>query len=134
MSSGKSFTKKISIIIFIIMFAVMGWLKWNNSQNQTKIDSNTEPRWLLFHSTKCEACEKMLDLSAKLEDEYTGRVEFIHIDIYDTSNEKITSDYKISFIPTSVFEVGGKEPITKIGAISEDELRKLLDDLVKNNE
>lgn len=126
--------KNISLLFLVATFLLLGWLKWSSSQDQTEIEPNMEPRWLLFHSNTCEACAKMMDLSTKLKEDYSGKVEFILIDIYDESNEKIASDYNISFIPTSVFEVRGKEHITKIGEIPEEELREILDSLVIENE
>lgn len=128
--------KKSGVIILLLLcvFIVLALIKWNSLQEQTEMDPIEEPRWLLFHSTSCEACEEMVSLSSNLKEEYKGRVEFINVEISDVSNEKVVKQYKVNFIPTSVFEVKGKEAITRIGAISEDELRVILDNMVKENE
>jgi thioredoxin-like negative regulator of GroEL len=134
MAIKKDLSKKITLLILVLVFVFLGWLKWNSSQNQSQIEPLEQPRWLLFHSAKCEACIKMEALSEELKDEYVGKVEFIDVDIDKVSNERIVSEYKISFIPTSVFEVEGAEPITHIGALPEKKLRELLDNMVKNDE
>lgn len=130
----KRLQRRVSLLFLIIIFILLGWFKWNSSQDQAEIEPIQQPRWILFHSTKCESCKKMEELSSKLKEEYKGKVEFVDVDIDKQYNEKIVSEFKITFIPTSEFEAEGVKRIERIGTIPENELREILDSLVKKNE
>lgn len=133
--NNKKVTSKIVVIILLIsVFLVIYLFKLDATKNQQVMEEPNEPRWLLFHSGTCESCKKMLELSSKLEDEYEGKVDFVDISLDDPSYADIVKQYGVFFIPTNVFEVKGKEPITQVGYIPEKDLIELLDSLEDKNE
>ncbi|WP_019156619.1 thioredoxin domain-containing protein [Robertmurraya massiliosenegalensis] len=125
---------KFALILFLLIFLLLALLKWYSTQDQVVMEPIEEPRWLLFHAGACEACQKMMELSSKIEDEYREKVEFVHVPFDNIAYNDMIKDYRVNFIPTSVFEVEGQERITRIGYIPEQELREILDNMEKENE
>ena len=89
------------------------------------------PVLLNFHSTQCIPCIEIEKVIKEVEPEYTGRVTFIIVDVYDDSEYDLCSQYGIQTIPTTVFlDAQGQITEGYVGVIDAASMRQMLDRLV----
>ena len=89
------------------------------------------PVLLNFHSTQCIPCIEIEKAIKEVEPEYTGRVSFIIVDVYDESEYDLCMQYNIQTIPTTVFlDTTGQITEGYVGVIDAASMRQMLDRLV----
>lgn len=104
----------------------------HNAQIIEKAASNGDSMWLLFRSGSCAPCIEMKKVFDLLQPEYTGKVRFISIDVDDEDNAALVKKYQIRYIPTTyIINCKGTVSYHQVGIVSEDELKKELNKVVK---
>jgi thioredoxin-like negative regulator of GroEL len=89
------------------------------------------PVLLNFHSTKCIPCIEIEKVIKEVEPEYTGRVAFIIVDVYDANEQNLCNQYRIEVIPTTFFlDANGQVIEGYEGVIDAVSMRDILDGLV----
>lgn len=89
---------------------------------KNKLENNGRPTIIDFSAVWCGPCKMMKPIFEKLAAEYTGRFNFVSIDVDE--NPDLAEKYQIQSIPAFVFlDEEGKETNRITGAIPESELR-----------
>jgi len=78
-----------------------------------------------FYTPTCGPCRRLAPTIDKLSEEYGEAVSIGKVNA--SENMKLSSDYKISVVPTILFIKDGKEVDRQTGLLSEDALRKLIE-------
>ena len=108
-----------------------GMSKSEQSVEQAKAEG--KPVLLNFHSTKCIPCIQIEENINKVKPDYEGRVAFVVVDVYDTSEYNFCMKYNIETIPTTVFiKKDGSVANGYVGVLEPDQLKKELDSLLSN--
>lgn len=76
-----------------------------------------------FYATWCGPCQVLSPIIEEVASE-TSDIKFVKIDIDE--NEELAEEYGVVYIPTLVVIENGKETKRSVGAISKDELLKLI--------
>jgi thiol-disulfide isomerase/thioredoxin len=67
----------------------------------------------------------------RLKKEFSGQVDFIFLNVDEKENDDEAAKYKIQYIPTFIFlDKNGKQVDKVVGGISEEELRKKIENLL----
>lgn len=90
------------------------------------------PVWLLFRSTTCVPCIEMQKTMDALHAEFTGKVNFVPVDVNDPANEDLLVQFQIRYIPTSyLYDRNKKLNFQYVGALSVEDMRSKLQALVE---
>ena len=90
-----------------------------------------KPVLLKFGSGKCIPCIQIEENINKVKPEYEGKVAFIIVDVYDQSENNLTTQYGIQTIPTTFF-LGKDGGIVnnQVGVLTPEQLKQQLDALL----
>lgn len=90
-----------------------------------------KPVMLKFGSGKCIPCIQIEENISTVKPEYEGKVAFIIVDVYDQSENNLTTQYGIQTIPTTFF-LGKDGGIvnSQIGVLTPDQLKQQLNALL----
>lgn len=94
----------------------------------------SHPRILKFYADWCGPCRLIKPILKRIERRYQNKVEVVEIDIGNPKNRQLMKDYGISQIPSLVFQSGGGEQFTTVGALSEDDVRADVREILKDYE
>jgi len=62
-----------------------------------------KPEVLEFSANWCESCQKLKPEIARIQEEYSTKVEFINYDIDDPSVKELMDQYDVTAVPTLIF-------------------------------
>jgi len=85
---------------------------------------------ILFHSTNCKPCIVMAGLVDKVRADYEPTVVFVDVITNDRSNQELIQQAQIRAIPTSFFVASSGQAKGFMGAMTEEQLRTALEDLM----
>jgi len=90
-----------------------------------------KPVLIKFGSGKCIPCKQIEENISMVKPEYEGKVAFIIVDVYDQSENNLTTQYGIQTIPTTFF-LGKEGGIvnSQIGVLTPDQLKQQLNALL----
>jgi thioredoxin 1 len=77
-----------------------------------------------FWASWCPPCKMMQPIVDRLHEEFTGTAEIVSINI--DQNPQTAAEYNISGVPTFVSFQNGQEVARKTGALTENQLRKMI--------
>ena len=84
-----------------------------------------------FGSGTCIPCKQIEENIKSVKPEYEGKVAFVIVDVYDKSENNLTTQYGIKTIPTTFFLGKDGSIVNKvIGVIEPDQLKQELDALL----
>ena len=97
----------------------------NDSNFEPTVLKATKPVLVDFWATWCQPCRLVAPLLDELAEEYTGRVDFVKLDV--DQNPKTAQKYGVMSIPTLlIFKKG--EPVSHVvGFRPKAELKRTLD-------
>lgn len=73
-------------------------------------------------------CQRIKSMVHRLEAEYWEKIDFVYLDQYDQNNSEIFTRYGLRGRPIFVLiEPDGTEVTRWFGALSEDQIREILD-------
>lgn len=85
-----------------------------------------------FWASWCPPCKMMQPLVDRLQQEYTGAAGIVSLNI--DQNPQMAAEYRISGVPTFVSFSNGQEVARKTGALTENQLRKMIDEATPQNQ
>jgi len=85
-----------------------------------------------FWASWCPPCKMMQPVVDRLHAELTGTAEIVSINI--DQNPQTAAEYRISGVPTFVSFNNGQEVARKTGALTENQLRKMIDGATEQNQ
>jgi thioredoxin 1 len=92
------------------------------------LDSSDEPVFIDFWASWCIPCKSVERILKKLEPEYKGRIVIAKINV--DRNPSIGNRYNIAGIPTFIIFKNG-EPLDRgVGAMSECQIRRMIEEHV----
>jgi len=92
---------------------------------------NNRPAMVLFHSRTCVPCKAMEKLVGEVRADYEPDITFIDVITDDRSNSELVRQASIRAIPTTFFIRISGEGQRAVGAVDEETLRGILDELLK---
>ena len=63
--------------------------------------------------------------------EYKDKIALVDVDVYDPINQQLLQRTRVSYIPTQIFIDSSGEGKVMVGAMSPDDLRSALNDLLE---
>ncbi|MBC7130335.1 thioredoxin, partial [Candidatus Bathyarchaeota archaeon] len=77
----------------------------------------------------------MTPIFEKLAEEYSGKVKFARLNILEsTDNRELAINFGIMGTPTLVFFCGGRPLMQVVGFMAENELRKVIEDMLSRHQ
>ncbi|MHB8895877.1 MAG: thioredoxin family protein [Candidatus Geothermincolia bacterium] len=90
-----------------------------------------KPVLIKFGSGTCIPCKQIEENINTVKPEYEGKVAFIIVDVYEQSENNLTTQYGIQTIPTTFFlGKDGSIVNNQIGVLTPDQLKQQLDALL----
>jgi thioredoxin-like negative regulator of GroEL len=90
-----------------------------------------KPVLIKFGSGTCIPCKQIEENINTVKPEYEGKVAFIIVDVYDQSENNLTTQYGIKTIPTTFFlEKDGSVLKSQVGVLTPEQLKQQLDALL----
>ena len=94
---------------------------------------NHVPLAIAFTAEWCPHCRQYKPVFSDVKDLYRNKVNFINIDVDDANGSPISSRFQVRGIPTTGFvRADGSILKVQVGEISQDELVKIVDELIVN--
>jgi len=117
--------KNLFIILLILILPIVAYVVLDSGRNKNIIstaEALNKPIVMIFTSTMCSDCQKMKKVIAKIEPNYTEKIEFVKVNA--SSSEKQTQDlikkYNVYLVPTMIFiDKNGKQVKKQEGSMSE---------------
>ncbi len=88
------------------------------------------PALVLFHSMTCIPCKLMEERVNQVRPDYQDRVAFVDVNVYDPQNQSFIRSARVRAIPTTLLVDAQGKGQTILGAISEEELRQRIEQLI----
>lgn len=68
-----------------------------------------KPRIIEFTASWCKHCKDLKPTITRLQKKYRDRLDILEVDVNDPDSKQLVKDYRISSLPTVVFEKGNGE-------------------------
>ncbi len=104
----------------------MGLVHVSDKNFKEEILKSTLPCLVDFHASWCGPCKMIAPTIEKLSKKYDGRVKFAKVDV-DEAQDTATQ-FGIMSVPTIILFQNGKVQDQIVGAVSEDVLKKKIDE------
>lgn len=101
-------------------------IQFDDADFEQKVLKSNKPVLVDFFTPTCGPCRKLAPTIDKLAVELKEIVTIGKVDL--TENMDIAVDHKISAVPTLILFKNGKEVKRSMGVLSEDEIKKLIED------
>ena len=88
-----------------------------------------KPALIDFYASWCGPCQRLLPIIETLSDEFEGKIDIYKVNVDD--EEQLAEAFGIRSIPTLYFIPMQGEPQRTMGAMSKDQLCKMLDSIIK---
>ena len=124
--------KKILAVLFMAVLCMTSLSAGEvaNSSDKT-FNADIKDGYVLvdFWATWCPPCRALAPIYEDLSKEFIGQVKFLKLDV--DKSPKISTQYKISAIPTLILFKDGKMVEKWVGGKSKDDLRMLIQTAIK---
>ena len=87
------------------------------------------PAVIDFYATWCGPCKALSPILEEVSEEYDGKVDIYKVNVDD--EQELSRMFEIRSIPTLFFIPLNGKPHRTMGAMSKEQLRKAIDELIK---
>ncbi len=119
----------IVLLVFAIPLGLYAYLESNSQSTVAKEEVTTnlsgKPRVIKFYSPMCSDCKKVSEEMTGIVEDYKDAVTFEEINVSEQTdkNKALIKKYKITLVPTLVFESVDGKTVNKVeGFIENDEI------------
>lgn len=119
----------IVLLVFAIPLGLYAYLESNSQSIVAKEEVTTnlsgKPRVIKFYSPMCSDCKKVSEEMTGIVEDYKDAVTFEEINVSEQTdkNKALIKKYKITLVPTLVFESVDGKTVNKVeGFIENDEI------------
>jgi len=99
---------------------------------EAQVQKSTKPVLVDFWATWCGPCRRYGPIVDQLAQDYKGRLKVVRVDV--DNNPRLSRQFRIQGIPTSMVFKKGRLIKTWVGLHSEADMKSQLDDLLKSDE
>ena len=89
-----------------------------------------QPTLVLFHSLTCIPCKQMEERVNEVRPDFEDKIEFVDVNVYAAENQSFIRAAQVRAIPTTLLVDAAGEGQTIMGAITTEQLRERLDQLL----
>ncbi len=119
----------IVLLVFAIPLGLYAYLESNSqstvAKEEVSMNNTQKPRVIKFYSPMCSDCKKISNEMAGVVEDYKDAVTFEEINVSEQTdkNKALIKKYKITLVPTLVFESKDGKTFKKVeGFIEDDEI------------
>ena len=88
-----------------------------------------KPAVIDFYAAWCGPCKALSPILEEVSEEYAGKVDIYKVNVDD--EQELSRMFEIRSIPTLFFVPLNGKPYRTMGAMSKEQLRKAIDELIK---
>ena len=119
----------IVLLVFAIPLGLYAYLESNSqstvAKEEVSMNNTQKPRVIKFYSPMCSDCKKISNEMVGVVEDYKDAVTFEEINVSEQTdkNKALIKKYKITLVPTLVFESKDGKIVKKVeGFIEDDEI------------
>lgn len=120
----------IVLLVFAIPLGLYAYLESNSldaraKEQQTAVNNTGKARVIKFYSPMCSDCKKISGEMAGVIEDYKDAVTFEEVNVSEQTdkNKTLIKKYKITLVPTLIFETKDGKNFKKVeGFIEDDEI------------
>lgn len=119
----------IVLLVFAIPLGLYAYLESNSqstvAKEEVSMNNMQKPRVIKFYSPMCSDCKKISNEMVGVVEDYKDAVTFEEINVSEQTdkNKALIKKYKITLVPTLVFESKDGKTFKKVeGFIEDDEI------------
>lgn len=119
----------IVLLVFAIPLGFYAYLESNSqstvAKEEVSMNNTQKPRVIKFYSPMCSDCKKISNEMVGVVEDYKDAVTFEEINVSEQTdkNKALIKKYKITLVPTLVFESKDGKTFKKVeGFIEDDEI------------
>jgi thioredoxin 1 len=110
----------------------MGMVELNLSNWEEEVSRSNILTLVYFWHQQCPWCRQLTPILEKLAIDYLGKVKFAKLNVLESpSNQEVATNLGVMSTPTLIFFCSGRPLMQIIGYTGEEDLRKVLDDMLK---
>ncbi len=116
---------------FMTMTAMLGSYTTPTPRPPLTIEPTGRPQLLYFHAYWCAPCREMRPIIRHLEDDYGLLVDFYWLNVDESANRELITQYQVRFVPTIILlDEDGRVADLFVGYTPEEILRRSLERLL----
>lgn len=126
----------IVLLVFAIPLGLYAYLESNSqstvAKEEVSMNNTQKPRVIKFYSPMCSDCKKISNEMVGVVEDYKDAVTFEEINVSEQTdkNKALIKKYKITLVPTLVFESKDGKTFKKVeGFIEDDEIENNIVDI-----
>ena len=119
----------IVLLVFLFFLGLYAYLESNSqstvAKEEVSMNNTQKPRVIKFYSPMCSDCKKISNEMVGVVEDYKDAVTFEEINVSEQTdkNKALIKKYKITLVPTLVFESKDGKTFKKVeGFIEDDEI------------
>jgi thioredoxin 1 len=110
----------------------MVMVELNQSNWEEEVSRSNILTLVYFWHQQCPWCRQLTPILERVSEEYLGKIKFTKLNILETpSNQEMALNLGVMSTPTLIFFCGGRPLMQIVGYTTEEDLRKVLDDMLR---
>lgn len=117
----------IVLLIFAVPLGLYAYLESNSQDTRANAANtavvNNKPKVIKFYSPLCSDCQKVSKEMVEVVEDYKDAVTFEEINVSEQTkqNKELIKKYKVTLVPTLIFETRDGKVVKKVEGFIEDD-------------